>query len=586
MSLCLDARRSRPSSDVPHLRPGWRHEPARFGVTLATGLALSIATAWTAPAVAANPGGAADMPMHHAAAAGSAPHFALGPHHHAITTRVPEAQRRFDEGLNWTWAFNLQEAQRSFEAAARLDSTCAMAWWGVALSLGPHINVPAIPERTVAADSAVKRAVALESHAAPEERALIEALTKRYANPAPTDPKAQAALDQGYADAMRDVAKRYPNDLDAQALCVEALLDLRPWDYWTPDGKPQPGTQEIVSRLEKILARDPRHPGANHYYVHALEASPHPEAALQSAHRLETLMPGSGHMVHMPFHIYLRVGDYARAEEANRRAVDADLAYANKVEVPMMMHMYTSHDFQSLSFCQMMRGKSGAAVRNARAVHEWLPADMARQMPGVDFFLAAHDFTLARFGKWDDILALADPPGGLPYLAGVRHYVRGLAFAGKGDLKHARIEQDSLAAVTTAVPPDLVEDLNSAQSLLTIAQHSLAAAIAVRARQTDEAQKLLGRAVAEEDSLRYSEPPDWQNPVRLQLGDVLLNAGRTADAEKVYRAHLERHPKDPWGLFGLSQALKSQRDEEAAEIDKQFSQAWAGADVRLTGTWF
>ena len=524
--------------------------------------------------------------MSHAAHA-AAPKFDLGSHHHAISTRSAAAQKRFDEGLNWMWAFNLEEAQRSFEAASKLDPNCAMCWWGVALSLGPHINVPAIPDRTVAADKAVKKAVALESHASAEERALINALTHRYSNPAPTDPAKQHELDQGYSDAMREVSKKYPKDLDVEALFVESMMDLRPWDYWTADGKPQPGTEEILSHLQHILAADPKHPGANHYYIHAVEASRNPEKALDSAHRLEKLMPGSGHMTHMPFHIYLRVGQYARAEEANRKAVESDLAYQKSVEVPMFMHMYTAHDFQSLSFCQMMQGKSDAAVKNALAVHEWIAPDMARQMPGVDFFLGASDFTMARFGKWDQILSRPPAPEGLPYLNGVRHYVRGLAFAAKGDFARAQAEKDSVSAIAASMPPEMIEDLNSAKSLMEIAESSLAGEIAARQKHTDEAVALLTKAVASEDALHYSEPPDWQNPVRLQLGDVLLGAGRTKEAEAVYRAELGAHPDDPWGLHGLAEALKGQqKTAEAAEAAKKFADAWAGADVQLLGTRF
>ena len=530
---------------------------------------------------------AADMPhMQHAGTTAS-PHFALGPRQYKISTRSAAAQAHFNDGLNWVWAFNLQEAQRSFEAAAKADSNCAMCWWGVALSLGPHINVPAIPERTVAADHAVKRAVALEANASESERALIDALTHRYSDPAPTDPAVQHGLDQGYADAMRAVAKRFPNDMDIQSLFVEALLDLRPWDYWTADGKPQPGTDEILSTLETVLRRDPRHPGANHYYIHALEASPHPEKALDAANRLGTLMPASGHLTHMPFHIYLRVGSYAKAEEANRKAVDADLAYAGKVEVPMFMHMYTAHDFQSLSFCQMMQGKSASSIRNAREAEKWVPVEFALAMPGVDFFLASSDMMLARFGRWDDILAAPPPPAGLPYLAGVRHYVRGLAYAGKGDPAKAHVESDSVAAIMKALPPDAIEDLNPTSALLNVALHSLNGEIALAEKRTDEALAALRLGVAAEDSLHYSEPPDWMNSVRLQLGDALLNAGNSPEAEVVYRAHLERHPNDPWGLNGLAQSLERQsKSAEAKEAQGKFTAGWATADVKLKGSKF
>ena len=513
--------------------------------------------------------------------------YSLGNHRHPISTRSIEAQRHFNDGLNWMWAFNLEEAQRSFEAATRADSNCAMCWWGVALSLGPHINVPAIAERTVAAAHAVARATQLESRATAPEKALIGALSKRYSDPAPADTAAQRALDQGYADAMRDVARRFPNDLDIQALWVESMLDLRPWDYWTPDGSPQPGTLEIVATLEHILARDPRHPGANHYYIHAIEASPHPEKALEAAKRLGTLMPASGHLTHMPFHIYFRVGQYEKAEEANRRAVDADLNYASKVEVPMFMHMYTAHDFHSLSFCQTVLGKSQSALRNARAIRDWLDPEMAKAMPGSDFFLAVHELTLARFGRWDEILAAHAPPAGLPYLAGVHHYVRGLALAGKGDLANARAERDTLATIRATVPPGLMEDLCPAAALLEVQARSLEGEIAAHDHRVDDAVAALRQGVAKEDSLHYSEPPDWPNPLRLSLGAVLLDAGRAADAEAVYRAHLERWPEDPWGLFGLALALEREgKDAEASDLRTRFAKAWAGADVKLSASRF
>ncbi|MBI1798747.1 MAG: hypothetical protein HYR73_03570 [Candidatus Eisenbacteria bacterium] len=510
----------------------------------------------------------------------------LGPRHHAIRTSSAEAQRYFDQGMNLMWAFNLGEAQHSFEQAAKLDPDCAMCWWGVAMSLGPHINLPAIPDRTVAAAHAVKEAVARETRASDEEKALIEALTKRYADPAPTDPAAQMALDQGYADAMREVAKRWPDDMDVQALSVEALLDLRPWDYWTPDGKPQPGTEEILSSLERILKRDPNHPGANHYYIHAVEASSHPERALAAARRLETLMPGAGHMVHMPFHIYLRTGDYARAELANQNAVAADEAYAKRVTPPDMMHMYIGHDYQSLSFTQMMQGKSAAAIANARVVARWVTPEMMGMMPGVDFFAAAEDFTLARFGRWDQILALPAPPAGFPYLAGVRHHTRGLAFAGKGDFAHAEAEHDSLKTLLGVIPADLPEGFNSVKALLGIAELALTGEIAARRGHSDEAIAALQRGAAAEDSLRYDEPPDWPNPVRLALGDALIAAGRIADAEAVYHEALLVHPSDGWALRGVAECGRRSRAKEAGEMEKEFKHAWANADVKLPGSHF
>lgn len=511
----------------------------------------------------------------------------LGTWHRVITTKVPEAQRYYDQGMRLMWAFNLEEAQRSFEQAAKLDPACASAEWGVAFSLGPHINLPGIPERTKPAAHAAEKALALDTGASDVERALCEAMVKRYSDPPPADPAGQFALDSTYAAAMRDVAKRFPDDDDVQALYAEALLDLHPWDYWKADGTPQPWTGEIVTVLEKILARTPGHPGANHYYVHAVEASPHPEKALASADRLRAMMPGAGHMVHMPSHIYQRLGRYDEANLANQKAVAADKAYAAIAKPEGFYHMYMSHNSHFLCWTYMVQGRGAEAVRAARAAAAQVPPEMAQAMPGTDFFIAEPMFAMARFGMWDKLLAEPAPPDGLPYLRAIRHYTRGLAFAGTGSLEQAQASLDSLRAARDATPDDAQEDLNSAKALLTIAVDVLSGEIAFKHGARDEAIQWLTEAVKAEDATRYSEAADWLYPTRHHLGKVLLATGQVGRAKVVFHEDLQQHPDNGWALCGLVQALRTEgRASEAAEAEARFKKAWAHADTRITSSAF
>jgi len=513
----------------------------------------------------------------------AAPRFGdLGPYHRAITTRSSDAQHYFDQGMDLLWGFNLEEAQRSFEAAAALDSGCASCWWGVAMSLGPHINLGGLPERTVPAARAAGRALASMAGASEVERALIDAIQQRYSDPAPAAPAGQFALDSSYAAAMRAVAARFPDDNDVQALAAEALMDLHPWDYWRGDGTAQPWTGEILGLLEGVMRRDPNHPGANHYYIHAIEASPHPEKALASADRLRDLMPGAGHMVHMPSHIYQRLGRYDEAADANRKAVEADRAYAALAHPRGFYQMYISHNSHFLAWTCMVQGRSAEALRASRAAASQMSPEMAIAMPGNDFFMAEPVFVLARFGKWEDLLREPGTPKGLPYLRAIWHYGRGLGYTGLGRMKDAQRSLDSLTAIRDALPADAIEDLNSARALLSIAVHVLTGEMHLRRNHTDEAVKEFQAAVDGEDATRYSESADWLYPTRHHLGKALLAAGRVEEAEAVYREDLRRNPENGWALCGLEQSLRRQgKTIEADDAAERFKQAWARADVTI-----
>lgn len=506
----------------------------------------------------------------------------LGSTHFAVTTGSKDAQAYFDQGLRLTYGFNHDEATRSFAQAAQLDPTCAMCFWGVALTLGPNYNVPMLPDRAQVAWEALTKAQANAAKATPMEQALIGALGKRYKGPQPLDPPAMQPFSEAYAAAMRDVARQFAANDDVQVLFAEALMDVDPWKLWSLDGKPGRNTDEIVKTLETVLARNSTHPGANHYYIHAIEASSHPEKALPSADRLPALMPGAGHVVHMPAHIYQRVGKYSAASEANHHAVDADHQYLQKTQPPGYYAMYLGHNFGFLAFSSSMEGRGAEALAAARDSARAMPPEMLSMMPGMDFFASAPLFVMVRFGKWDELLAEPRPDAKFPVLTGLWLHGHGMALAARGKLEEAEKDRAELVALREKIPADVTAGLNPARDVLGVAAKILEARIA-EGNKKPEALALWAEAVKLEDALSYSEPADWFYPVRHFQGAALMGAGKAKEAEAVYREDLKRNPGNGWSLFGLSQALKAQKKpKEAAAAEAEFKKAWPRADVQLT----
>jgi tetratricopeptide (TPR) repeat protein len=504
----------------------------------------------------------------------------LGSYHRAISTKKRSAQQYFDQGLRLTYGFNHDEAERAFREAARLDPKCAICWWGVALVLGPNINLPIDPERNMKAVQAIANAKSRESSASPVERALIDALFVRYS----LDPAAdRAKLDEAYAAKMKTVYELFPQDDDVATLYAESLMDLRPWKFWDPDGNPAPGTLEIVATLEVVLKRNPKHPGANHYYIHATEASKNPERATDSAKRLETLVPGAGHLVHMPAHVYMRTGNYAGASEANAKAAAVDEKYiqANQVKgvYPVMYH---THNLQFLAASAAMEGRSAVSREAAKKVTE-LAVPMAKEMPMAEFVVPFEMYYALRFEKWDDVLALPQPDAALPTAVALWHFGRGVAFAAKKNLEAANTEKMAFDEAVSKVPEGAMMNLNTSADLLAVARYVLDARLADANGDRSGTTANWMRAVTAADKLAYDEPPAWYYPVRESLGGALLRAGRPILAETVFRKDLARNPNNGRSLFGLAEALKMQKkDAEAAEVMEQFKKAWARADVQVT----
>lgn len=509
----------------------------------------------------------------------------LGKHHHKITTKNPQAQRYFDQGLRLSYAFNHDEAIASFKEGARLDPDCAMCYWGAALAMGPNINLPMDPKGEPAAHALTQKAAAAGSKASKAEQAYIEALSKRYA----AEPgEGRAARDQAYADAMRRVAGQFPNDPDAATLFAESLMDLQPWNYWTHEGKPKGNTEEAVATLEQVLKKNPNHPGACHFYIHAVEASMTPQRALPCAKRLAGLMPGAGHLVHMPAHTYIRVGMYQEAEEANVHAVHTDEGFIQDRKAQGFYPMaYYPHNIHFLYASAAMAGRSEVTIETARKLAEKVPDDIIKEVPPLEMFKPIVPFALVRFGKWEEILKEPAPPAEFQYSTGIWHYVRGRAFAATGKMKEAKAELDAVAKTAEALPAEMMVNLNSGRSVLQIASNVLAGEIAAIEGRVDEAVASLGKAIEIEDRLVYDEPTPWYQPVRQNLGAVLLAAKRPAEAEKVYRDDLRRNPNNGWSLYGLTESLKAQgKTKQAAAEEKRFQKAWKRADVKLTASRF
>jgi tetratricopeptide (TPR) repeat protein len=504
-----------------------------------------------------------------------------GAHARPVTT-TPEAQVFFNQGLNFLFAFNHDEAIRSFEKSSELDPNSAMAYWGVALAHGPHINNPVLPEdRARLAWKALTRARERAPKAAPVERDLIEALGKRYADPPPAD---RAALDQGYADAMRALRKKYPGDADVGALTAEALMDLHPWDLYTQDGAPLAWTGEIVHLLEAVIAQSPNHPLALHLYIHAVEASTEPGKAIPAADRLRDLTPGLGHLVHMPSHTDVRTGAWAKGVLSNQKAIVADDTYVEKAKPPGFYRIYMAHNRHMLAFVAMMRGQSAVATRAGRELIERMPEDWLKEFaPIVDGFLATPYELQIRFGQWNEVLAEPEPREIFPLARTLRHYARGVAFAALKRPADARAEQKAFVAARAKVPKDAAFGNNTAADLMAVADAALEGEILYREGKKDAAFAALRDAVKKEDALRYSEPPDWIQPIRHTLGAALLDSGKAAEAEAVYRDDLKKWPENGWSLLGLSQSLRSQ-GKDASDSDRRFREAWKDADLKTTSS--
>lgn len=497
-----------------------------------------------------------------------------------VTTTSPEAQRYFDQGLAFLYAFNHDEAIRAFRRAAELDPGCAMAWWGVAYANGPHINNPVVPEdRAKAAWEALGKAKAAAAGAGPVERALVAALAFRYADPQPED---RRPLEQAYADAMRKVWKDHRGDADVGALFAEALADLRPWDLWTPRGEPQPGTDELLATLDATLAVDPRHPLANHLLIHAVEASPHPEKADRAADTLRDLQPGLGHMVHMPSHVDVRRGRWQQAIDANAKAIEADRRYAARAPEQGFYRLYMAHNYHMLTYGAMMTGQSELALRTIRRMVGDIPLEFFRDNPFADGFMAMPLEVLMRFGRWDEILAEPPFPDFVPISRSLQHYARAVAYAAKGDVPSAESEQVAFLAARKRVPEDAFFGNNKGSDVLDVAEHLMRGEILYRDGRVEEGLAMLREAVEREDGLRYDEPPDWIQPVRHAYGAALLQTGRFAEAEKVFREDLAKLPENGWGLYGLYRALALQKKTAEAEAtERQFDALWRNADLQI-----
>jgi tetratricopeptide (TPR) repeat protein len=502
----------------------------------------------------------------------------MGSIDYPVTTKSPSAQKYFDQGLAFAYGFNHDEAERSFGQAMRIDPRMAMAYWGIALVLGPNYNLPGDEERGTRAYKAMQRARALDGGVTAKERDLIEALAQRYGD----DGKETPARDQAYADAMRGAAHRYPDDADVQVLFAESLMDVHPWQLWSGDGKPNFDTVEIVATLEAVLKKHPNHLGANHYYIHAVEASNDPSRAMPSANRLAALAPAAGHLVHMPAHIYIRTGRYHASAAANERAIKADEEFfAQSKEGGVYPIMYYSHNIHFLCYSQMMEGRGRAALASARKLDSRVTVAAVREMPMAEYLLPTPLLVEARFGEWDAIMREPAPPGDLSYASGVWHYTRGLAFAATGKLGQAELERGDLRKITMAIPADRVLGTsNNAQKVSELAEAVLAGEIASARGNQTEAIARLSNAVRIQDALVYDEPPIWYFPVREALGAELIAAGQATQAEAVYRSDLKANPGNPRSLNGLARSLRAEgKKQEAARYENRFRSAWRHADM-------
>jgi tetratricopeptide (TPR) repeat protein len=529
----------------------------------------------------------AEPPAQKATASGAiAPRLQnLGTHTFPVSTRNRQAQLFINQGLNLAYAFNHAEARRAFREAARLDPNLAMAYWGQALVLGPNINALMEPNEEPNAYELVQKALSLKSRASPREQAYIDALAQRYSGAA-ADRKPR---DQAYADAMRAVHRRFPQDLDAAMLYVESVMDLRPWGYWQRDGTPHEGTAEIVALTEQVIAKNPRHPAALHMYIHLMEATTTPEKAEKAADTLLTLMPAAGHMVHMPGHIYQRVGRYADAMKSNELAIAADEDYIAQCQAQGLYPMgYYPHNIHFLWFAASFDGQSRVAIESGRKLAAKIDDETLKAVPMLAGFRIVPYYALTRFGHWEEMLKEPEPPAFNAVLRATWLYTRGLALVATGRVDEAAAHLDRLRAL---LPDEAMKQPlfspNLAGSVLAPAPEVLAGEIDAARGSYDSAIAHLERAVRLEDSLVYTEPSEFHYPPRHALGAILLEAGRPAEAETVYWEDLRRNQDNGWALFGLMQALRAQKKTaDAALIEARFAKAWARSDVKLTASRF
>ena len=508
----------------------------------------------------------------------------LGDWKHPITTSSQDAQALFDRGLALTFGFNHDEAKRSFEKAAKLDPECAMCYWGIANVLGPNINASMEDSAVPEAHTALQKALRFAGRASEKEQAYIQALTKRYSSEPEQD---RSALDLAYADAMRKVHKRFPEDLDAAIFFAESLMDLSPWDYWTAEGKPKNHIEEVLTTLETALQKDPNHPHANHLYIHAVEASKTPERAIPAADRLGSLVPGSGHLVHMPAHIYIRVGMYHKASLSNVRAIEADDKYQARCEAKGSYPLgYMPHNHHFLWASYTLEGRGDDAILSARELVKRVnPTAMRMSSMGtLKHFWLTPLVALARFERWNEALNEPAPPEDLRYPIGMWHHVRGMAFTAQGKLIEAGKELARLQ--TIAGDPEMKQvkiwGTNPVANLLKISEHVLIGKMAEKQGDLDRAmaQYQMGKKI--EDALYYDEPHSWYYPVRQALGELYLKTGNFSAAEKNFREDLDRHRENGWSLHGLMKALEGAgKNGEAQKIEERFNKAWAHADFKF-----
>ena len=506
----------------------------------------------------------------------------LGDLHHPVSTKNVGAQEFFDQGLRLIYAFNHDEAAHSFQQAAALDPKLAIAYWGIAEAVGPNYNDPASADRFKQAHEAIQKAVDLSGNASDAERDYILAMAKRF----PADPKSDLRkAAEEYRDAMREVVKNNPDDLDAATLFAESGMDLHPWGLWHRDGTPEDGTEEVVATLESVIKRDPNHLGALHYYIHTVEASNSPERALAGANRLASLAPAAGHIVHMPAHVYIRTGDYAAAVKTNEEAAAVDRAYIQKSGVqgiyPMM---YYSHNLHFIAMCSAMTGDYAESHKAA----EMLAAHVGpavKDMPPLEGFMTIPMAVNVRFHKWDAILAMKEPSAEMKTTVGFWHFARGMALAGRGKINEAEAEYKIVAEAEKATPPDAIFQMpinNKTKDILKIAENVLGAQVALAKKDNAAAVSMLREAVTVQDTLLYGEPPDWFFPVRESLGGVLLLSGDAKGAEQVFREDLAKNLRNPRSLFGLHQSLKTQdRNSDAWFVEQEFHEAWKGGAGEL-----